>query len=135
MFLCSKTFNAEDKKKIEELLDKISNNVKTVEDLEDKNPKKAEIAKEFVAYDKRKISDITNNRPLTVFERMARIDMTNIVTNEAAREKFLTEEGELDVDLVVERAKIMYGFLETLNTMQLEKVDANYISNILNTMK
>lgn len=127
--------NAEDKKKIEELLDKISNNVKTVEDLEDKNPKKAEIAKEFVAYDKRKISDITNNRPLTVFERMARIDMTNIVTNEAAREKFLTEEGELDVDLVVERAKIMYGFLETLNTMQLEKVDANYISNILNTMK
>ena len=66
---------------------------------------------------------------------MARIDMTNIVKNEAARTKFLTESGDLDVDLVVERAKVMYGFLETINTLQLEKVNAKYIEDILNNMK
>jgi len=29
----------------------------------------------------------------------------------------------------------MYGFLETLNTLKLEKVNEAYITNILNEMK
>ena len=35
---------------------------------------------------------------------------------------------------VIESARVMYGFLETVNTLQLAKVDANYIQNILDNM-
>lgn len=126
--------NAEDKKKMDEILNKISTNVKTVEDLADKDETKAEIAKESVRMDKRRYDAISTDRPVTIFEKMARNLGANIVKNEAVKESYLTEEGTLDVNLVVESAKVMYGFLETLNTLQLEKVDPAYIKNVLENM-
>ena len=63
------------------------------------------------------------------------LNVTNIVKDESVRERYMTENGTLDVDLAVESAKVMYGFLETLNTIQIEKVDEKYIANIINGMK
>lgn len=126
--------NAEDKKKIEELLDKISNNVKTVEDLSDKDEAKAKVAEESVRMYKRHIESIKENRPLTVFEKMSRNLSKSIIVDESVRENYITESGTLDVDLIVEASKVMYGFLETVNTLQLEKVDCNYIKKVLDSM-
>lgn len=126
--------NAEDKKKIEELLDKISNNVKTVEDLNDKDDAKAKVAEESVRMYKRHIESIKENRPLTVFEKMSRNLSKSIIVDESVRENYITESGTLDVDLIVESSKVMYGFLETVNTLQLEKVDCNYIKKVLDSM-
>lgn len=126
--------NAEDKKKIDELLDKISNNVKTVEDINNKADKKSQIAEESVRMYKRHIDSIKEHSNLTIFEQVARNLSRNIVKDEAVRESYITESGSLDTDLIVESAKVMYGFLETINTLQLEKVDAKYIKNILETM-
>lgn len=126
--------NAEDKKKIDELLNKISTNVKTVEDLGDKDPKKAQVAQEAVRECKQKIDKIYNGQVSTIFEKMSRILTQNIVKNSALKERYVTEDGQLDVDLVMESAKVMYGFLETLNTLQIEKVNDKYIANILNEM-
>lgn len=127
--------NAEDKKKIEDILSKISNNVKTVEDLKDKDPDKAEVAQESARMYKRAIDSIKENKPLTIFEKMTRNLTKSIIMNESVKEKYLTEDGNIDTDLLVESAKVMYGFLETLNTLQLEKVDKDYIKNILTEMK
>ena len=127
--------NAEDKKKIDELLNKISTNVKTVETLSEKDPKKAQVATEAVREYKRKINDVYKNKPFTVFSKMANILTENIVKDESVRERYMTENGTLDVDLAVESAKVMYGFLETLNTIQIEKVDDKYIANVINGMK
>ena len=66
---------------------------------------------------------------------MANILTENIVKDNAIRESYMTEDGTLDVDLAVESAKVMYGFLETLNTIQIEKVDEKYIANIINGMR
>ncbi len=126
--------NAEDKKKIDELLNKISNNVKTVEDLGDKDPKKAQVAQESTRECKQKIDAIYNDQTTTIFEKMSRILTRNIVKNDVVRESYTTEDGQLDTDLAMESAKVMYGFLETLNTLQIEKVDEKYIANILNGM-
>lgn len=127
--------NAEDKKKIDELLNKISTNVKTVETLAEKDPKKAQVATEAVREYKRKINDVYKEKSFTVFGKMASILTENIVKDDAIRESYTTEDGTLDVDLAVESAKVMYGFLETLNTIQIEKVDEKYIANIINGMK
>ena len=127
--------NAEDKKKVDELLNKISNNVKTVEDLNDKNEAKAEVAKESARYNKMKIDSIRENRPLTVFEKMTRNLSSSILTNESVLKEYTDEDtGTLDMGAVIESARVMYGFLETVNTLQLAKVDANYIQNILDNM-
>lgn len=126
--------NAEDKKKIDELLTKISTNVKTVNDLDNKEDPKSKVAQESVQMAKRQIDMIKTNRPLTIFEKMTRNLSLNIVKDCTVRESFIEEHGQLDVDLVVETAKVMYGFLETVNTLQLEKVDEAYIKNILENM-
>ena len=127
--------NAEDKKKIDELLNKISTNVKTVETLAEKDPKKAQVATEAVREYKRKINDVYKEKSFTVFGKMTSILTESIVKDDAIRESYTTEDGTLDVDLAVESAKVMYGFLETLNTIQIEKVDEKYIANIINGMK
>ena len=126
--------NAEDKKKIDELLNKISTNVKTVEDLSDKDETKAKIAEESVRMYKRHIDSIKENRPMTVFEKMSRNLSRNIIKDEVVRESYITESGTLDTDLIVESSKVMYGFLETVNTLQLEKVDISYIKKVLDSM-
>lgn len=130
--------NAEDKKKVDELINKISDNVKTMEAMSDKNDAKSEtkkeIAEESVRMSKRAIDNIRENRTQTVFEKMTRNLTSSIVTNESVLAQYQNESGKLDTGLVVESAKVMYGFLETINTLQLEKVDANYIKNILENM-
>lgn len=127
--------NAEDKKKMNELLNKISNNVKTVEDLADKDPAAAESAKESAMYYKGKMNEVKFDRELTIFERMSRILTENIVKNDNIKDMYLNESGQLDLPLVIESAKVMYAFLETLNTIQIENVDAKYIAKVMNDMK
>ena len=134
--------NAEDKKKIDELISKISNNVKAVEDINakgednitDKDKDKIAATEESVRIDKKKVDAIRENRPLTVFEKMTRKLGSNIVKDDVVKEYYLEESGSLDAALLVESAKVMYGFLETINTLQLENVDENYIKNILTNM-
>lgn len=127
--------NAEDKKQIDELLGKISDNVKKVEDISDDNSGESKVAEESARISKRKIQQITENRPLTVLEKMTRNLSSGIVANTAVREQYVNENGSLDMAHIFESSKVMYGFLETLQTLQLEKVDSNYITKVLNEMK
>ena len=127
--------NAEDKKKMDELLNKISNNVKTVEDLGAKDPKAAEAASESARYYKSKMYDVQHETDLTIYTRMSRILTENILKNENVKDTYINESGRLDVDLVMETVKVMYGFLETLNTIQIEKVDEKYLSKVIKEMK
>ena len=132
--------NAEDKKAVDELISRISDNVKTVEDMEkeaESDPdarEKAEVAEESARLNRRRINEITENRPLNLFEKMARNISESITKDGILREQYVTENGNLDTALTVESVKVMYGFLETVNTLQLEKVDENYIKKLISEM-
>ena len=84
---------------------------------------------------KRQINEISTNRPLTIFECMTRNITANILRNDAVKQNYITESGQLDTPIVVEAAKVMYGFLETLNTLQLESVNSDYVLSILKEFK
>jgi hypothetical protein len=43
------------------------------------------------------------------------------------------EDGNMDTYMIVESAKVMYGFLETVNTLKLANVDEKYIEKVFNT--
>ena len=126
--------NAEDKKKIDELINKISTNVKTMETMNDKHKEEAEVAEESAIMHKREIDSIRNDRELTVFEKMSRILAENIIKNEKTKDMYVNESGTLDVDAVMETSKIMYGFFETINTLQLENVSDEYIAKTVSGM-
>ena len=115
---------------MDSLLNKISDNVKTVEKLADNNSTQSKIAKENVQLANREISDI-HNKPQSIYEAMIRNLSSSIIKDEALKNEYLNENGTLDMSSVIESAKIMYAFLETLNTLQLERVDGEYIKNAL----
>lgn len=126
--------NAEDKKKIDDLLGKISDNIKTVEAIADNDSPKSKIAQENTQMLKRQIKNITENRPQSVFERMARKLTESVTKDSDLRAIYLAESGRTDIASVIESTKVMYGFLEALRTLQLEKVDEEYIANVLKNM-
>ena len=124
--------NAKDKEQINALLGKISDNIKTVEDMSDKDKEEGKdaAAQENVRMAKRSINDITNSRPLSIMEMFARNLNRDIIKDEALKENYIEEDGSLDIATIVESAKVLYGFLETLNTIQLKKIDSKYIESI-----
>lgn len=124
--------NAKDKEQINALLGKISDNIKTVEDMNDKDIEKGKdaVAQEAVKMSRREIDRITNSRPLSIMEMFARNLNKDIIRDEHLKEAYIEEDGSLDIDTIVESAKVLYGFLETLNTIQLKKIDSKYIESI-----
>lgn len=125
--------NARDKEQINALLGKISDNIKTVEDMTEKDKEKGKdaVAQENVRMSRRGIDSITNNRPLSIMEMFARSINKDIVRDEALKEHYMEENGKLDMDTIVESAKVLYGFLETLNTIQIgRKIDKAYLEEI-----
>lgn len=124
--------NAKDKEQINALLGKISDNIKTVEDMSEKDKEKGKdaVAQENVRMSRRSIDHITNDRPLSIMEMFARQLNKDIIRDEALKEAYVEEDGSLDMDTIVESSKVLYGFLETLNTLQLKTVDAKYIESI-----
>ena len=125
--------NAKDKEQINSLLGKISDNIKTVEDMSEKDKERGKdaVAEENVKMGRRNISQITNERPLSIMEMFARNLNKDIIRDENERTYYLNEDGSLDIDTIVESAKVLYGFLETINTIQIgRKIDQDYIKEI-----
>lgn len=125
--------NARDKEQINTLLGKISDNIKTVEDMaeKDKEAGKDAVAQENVRMSRRSIDNITNNRPLSIMEMFARSLNKDIIRDDILKEHYIEEDGKLDMDTIVESAKVLYGFLETLNTIQIgRKIDKAYLEEI-----
>lgn len=126
--------NAADKKEINTLLDRISNNIKNAEGA-DKDSKEAKVAEEHVTMLTRDIEAIREGRELTIFEKMTRELSKGIVKDLNLLESYQSEDGKLDQDLVMETARVMYGFLETVNTLQLEMVDEKYLQEVIESIQ
>ncbi len=127
--------NAEDKRKIDNLLGKISDNVKKVEDISDNDSDKAKVAEEAVSIAKQQYDSIVEHKELTIYETFVRNLTKSILNNTDVVNDYLTESGTLDMPNIEQSARVMYTFLETLNTLQLEDVNSKYIEKILNEMK
>lgn len=123
--------NAEDKKKINDLITKVSDNVKTIENINNKDDDKSKVAEEAARIYNRKIEAIREARPLTIFEKMTRQLAGGLLKDEVVKEQFIDENGKFDMGAVIEAAKVQYTFLETLNTLQLETFTEDKLNKIL----
>lgn len=143
--------NAQDKKKIEKIVDKLSNRLDGATDqgtkdnaldvsqaqqdqevaqaqqaqMDQQNQAMAQAQQEAA----RAIRD-TRNRYYSVFEEMVKDNTNYIMKNNVLRESYI-DNGHIDMTGVVESSRVMYGFLEFVNTMKLESVNEDFIKNVL----
>lgn len=70
-----------------------------------------------------------------VFDRMVRNLSEVAMSNEEAKKEYISENGRLNVEKIVESVRCMYTLLEMVGTIQLENVDQEYIEATLNSIK
>ena len=123
--------NAEDKKKIEDIVNDINERIQAVKDDVTKDEETKEDIEEAYELDKkRKVNFIYENRTHTIFDHMIHETAKSICKDTNLKELY-SESGILDISAVATTCKVMYGFLEFVNTLQLDKVDKDYIAKVI----
>ena len=75
------------------------------------------------------------NRKKGIFECVLSTTVETILKNEQAKPMYVNESGSLDMDKISDHCKVVYGFLETLNTCRFKDMDAEYIKEQLDELK
>lgn len=126
--------NQEDKQDIKTVLKQTAARVQAAKGTNDNDYSEAvEESETRIANDR--IYQIQHESYHNVFDRMVRNLSEVALTNEEAKKEFLAENGHLDVEKIVESARCMYTLLEMVGTIQLEKVDQQYIEDTLKSIK
>ena len=123
--------NAEDKKKIEQIVNKVDDRIKAVTD-SDKDPESKEEDIEAAQQEAtRMITDIKEKRFHSIFEELVKDNFDYIMKDVSLKESYTDINGKINVAQIVESSRVMYGFLEFVNTIQLEKVNSEYILKVI----
>lgn len=70
------------------------------------------------------------NRPKSVFHAMVHTMCESVIKHNDMHAEFMSE-GKLDISKIVDRVKIMYTFMEMLNTSKIETVNEAFINNVI----
>lgn len=125
--------NINKKLDIEELAAKTKERIDTAK--EKKNEELAnKIQQEQMATYKRESARIKSTANTNVLEQIINGVAKCVLENEEIRSGYINESGKLDMDKVNEQAKVMYTFLEMVNTMKIKKVDKDYIHKCLSSI-
>lgn len=93
-----------------------------------------ELQQEATAFAKRREYEILN-RDCNLLEAMSELMLESAYTIEPLKKYYLNESGKVDFKRVLDDTKVMYSFLECLNTLNIIPVTEEYINNMLNDMK
>ena len=112
--------NTSDKEKIKEVLqstnDKINNSTS-----EESKQESARLGKQMIKKIERK--------PKSIFNALVYNLVETVMKDENLLSKYKMSDGKLDMDSILESAKVTYTFLEMLNTAKI--VDKNYLMNVI----
>ena len=126
--------NQQDKENVKTVLKQTADRVQMAKDTNDNDyAESVEESETRIAKDK--IYKIQHEGYRSVFDRMVRNLSEAAVKNKDAKGSLIDENGKLNMDSIVESARCMYSLLETIGTIQLEKVDNKYIEDSLKSIK
>ena len=126
--------NQEDKQDIKTILNQTAQRIQSAKGGLDNDYSEA-VEESETRLAKDRIYKIQHESHHNVFDRMVRNLSEAALTNEEAGKEFRSDNGHLDVDKIVESARCMYTLLEMVGTIQLEKVDQQYIEDTLKSIK
>lgn len=129
--------NADDKKKIEDIVNDINNRIEAVKNNDNMTEEEQDTAVENLEKESgRLISDVySDGRPKALFEFMVRKNCDMVLKDPELKNLFKNESGKLDMDRIVDTTSYMYGFLEFVNTLGLANVNQEYINEMVNQMQ
>ena len=92
------------------------------------------VQKEQMAMYKREVDRIRNSSPTrNVYEHMM-VLASDAALKDEIRANYLDESGRFDLSKVEDQVRVMYTFLEMVNSLKMKKVDNKYITECLGTI-
>ena len=113
--------NTEDKLQIKSILQDANERIKAAQT--------DELREAYSIAAKRKKDEIIYNRRRGIFETMVYNVSKSSINNDDMKDLYINESGSLNMESIVEDTKLLYTFLEVVNTTKMVKVDEAYISN------
>lgn len=99
------------------------------EKIGDTEPENNELRESYTYMANGKANEI-RNRPKGVFHAMVHAMCESVMRHKDMHDEFMSE-GKLDMPKIVSRTKIMYTFMEMLNTSRLATVDEAFIEGVI----
>lgn len=125
--------NLQDKENINDILKKTASRIQMAKgNMDNDYSETVEESETRIAKDM--IYKIQHEGHRNVFGKMVHNLSSAAMKNRSAKEVFTNESGRLDVDHIVEAVRCMYTLLEMVGTIQLEKVDNEYIESTLKSI-
>lgn len=120
--------NADDKQKIIDAMTATKQKVDSMKDASDS------VKESYTNLGRRYIADIREKKH-GLFDEMVRQMCKSVITTENAvlKEEFM-EDAHINIGKVVNKIATMYTFIETVNSMQLVKVDEAFINDVLKSI-
>lgn len=103
------------------------------EQIADAPPEDVDLKESYQIGAKRKVNQI-RNAPKGVFHAMVSSLCEGIMKNKDDNAEFFTE-GHLDMPKIVDRTRLMYTFMEMLNTTRLADVNGTMLESIIEGLK
>lgn len=75
------------------------------------------------------------NKPYSIFDAMMRIVTESTHKNKLLRESYIDQNNNFDYQKLLNDVRTMYTFLECVNTLNMIKIDANYLTNMLHSLQ
>lgn len=105
----------------------------TKDKLEEKSDAPEEVKESYEQMSRRMIGKI-RNRHKSIFESMVSAMCESVMKHPEMQEEFAVN-GKPNIDKIVDRIRTMYTFIETVNTMQLYKIDEEYMTNLIESLR
>lgn len=105
----------------------------TKDKLDEKKDSSEEVQESYTNMSRRAITKV-RNRKKSVFEAMVSAMCESVMHNDELKEEF-TEYSNLNIGKIVDRVQLMYTFLETVSSLNLYKIDENYMMDLIESMR
>lgn len=94
----------------------------------------AKIQKEQTAMYKGRINKIKESASRNIYGHMMSLLSKAVLESEELKDSYLNESGQFDMGKVESRVKVMYTFLEMVNTFKIKNVNNKYIEECLSSI-
>lgn len=126
--------NVDAKLDIEELAAKTKERIDAAK--EKKNDELAEkIQQEQMTMYKRGVEQIKNRPTQNIYEHMMNKVSKCVLENGDLKDNYLNESGQFDLSIVEEQVRVMYTFLEMVNSLKIKNVTNKYIEECLSSIQ
>ena len=125
--------NAKNKEEIEDIISKANEaKSKSIDQLDSDQDRSDEIKESYDMAANKKINNVLNSNKSVLAHFFEAVSLATMKDKQLLEES--STNGQIDYDKIMDKAGTMYTMLEMLNTTKLEKVDANYIQDILENL-